>query len=408
MPPNLVYHCEFTKTTNTKKGGTMTNHSTLSTNLMKFVLDSGLKFHDIRTAATFGWALVGLLISETIHLNHWALFRPGPTKMASKERQFSRWLHNDKIRPMLLYPRLVQHALQSWEGKELFLALDTTLVAYRFVIVRLALVYRGRAIPLGWVVCASRSAMVPLAWYQRMLAQVAASLPTDSRVVLLADRGFADVKLMRIARQLGWHFRIRVKSNVWVHRATRGKQKIKALMPPPGGARFYSHVWLTDQQFGPLHLALAYVRTQNGYEKWAIISDEPVSLATFDEYGLRFDIEENFLDDKSNGFQLEASQLEDAESVSRLCFLLATASLYLLSTGTAVVEMGKRHLVDPHWFRGLSYLQLGWRWVKRAFHIGEKLLDFPWLSPEPDPEPAMASKKQFYQPDLWLSSVEAL
>jgi hypothetical protein len=211
----------------------MTNHSTLFTNLMKFVLGSGLKFHDIRTAATFGWALVGLLISETIHLNHWALFRPGATKVASKERQFSRWLHNDKIRPMLLYPQLVQHALQDWKGKELFLALDTTVVAYRFVIVRLALVYRGRAIPLGWVVCASRSAMVPLAWYQRMLAQVAASLPTDSRVVLLADRGFAVVKLMRIARQLGWHFRIRVKSNVWVHRATRGKQKIKALMPPP-------------------------------------------------------------------------------------------------------------------------------------------------------------------------------
>jgi hypothetical protein len=137
----------------------MTNHSTLFTNLMKFVLGSGLKFHDIRTAATFGWALVGLLISETIHLNHWALFRPGATKVASKERQFSRWLHNDKIRPMLLYPQLVQHALQDWKGKELFLALDTTVVAYRFVIVRLALVYRGRAIPLGWIVCASRSAM---------------------------------------------------------------------------------------------------------------------------------------------------------------------------------------------------------------------------------------------------------
>jgi hypothetical protein len=89
----------------------MTNHSMLFTKLMKFIHDSGLRFHDMRTAVTCGWALVGLLISETNHLNHWALYRPGLARMSSKERQFSRWLHNDKIRPMLLYPKLVQHAL---------------------------------------------------------------------------------------------------------------------------------------------------------------------------------------------------------------------------------------------------------------------------------------------------------
>ena len=32
-----------------------------------------------------------------------------------------------------------------------------------------------------------------------------------------------------------------------------------------------------------------------------MISDEAAELKTFEEYGLRFDIEENFLDDKSNG-----------------------------------------------------------------------------------------------------------
>ena len=80
-------------------------------------------------------------------------------------------------------------------------------------------------------------------------------------------------------------------------------------MPAKGEARFFNHIWLTDQRFGPLHLALAHVQTQDGYQSWAIVSDEPVSLKTFDEYGLRFDIEENFLDDKSAGFQLQESDL---------------------------------------------------------------------------------------------------
>lgn len=382
------------------------NHTTLFYNLMQFTCGAGVRLPDLRLTATFVWAVLGLIVSENVSLNLWALFRPGETKVASKARQFSRWFHNDRIRPLLVYRPLVTKMLHEWTGTTLYLALDTSQLWGRFTVVCLSLVYRGRALPVGWVVCASGSATVALARYQRLLAQVAECIPATSKVILLADRGFMDVQLMRIIRQLGWHFRIRSKSSVYIHRATQGKKKVKALMTAPGGARFFSHVWLTEQQYGPLHLALAYVQTKEGYEKWSIISDEPVGLHTFDEYSLRFDIEEGFLDFKSAGFQLESSQLEDSESLSRLLLVLATATLYLVSTGTAVVEMGKRHWVDPHWFRGLSYLQIGWRWVKRALAWGEKLLSFFWLSPEPDPEPAMASWRKHLEPQLRLTSIE--
>jgi hypothetical protein len=393
---------------NQNKETTMSNHSTLFNNLMHFVGSSGIRFHDLRAMTTFVWGLVGLIVSESIHLNLWGLHRAGPAKAASKERQLSRWLHNEKIVPAVVYRPVAARILAEWEGETLYLALDSSQLWQRFVMVRLALVYRGRALPLGWVVSASGSATVAVACYQRMLAEVAELIPRTSRVVLLADRGFMDVKLMQIARQLNWHFRIRVKRSVYVYRATHSRRTVRALMPPPGQARFFSHIWLTEQQFGPLHLALAYVQTQAGYQQWAIVSDEPVALKTFDEYGLRFDIEENFLDDKSAGFQLEASQLGDSQSISRLCLLLATATLYLVSTGTALVEMGRRHWVDTHWHRGLSYLQIGWRWVKRAATCAGRLLNFLWLTPGPDPEPAMASLRQFRLPDLRLSRIESL
>jgi hypothetical protein len=382
------------------------NHTSLFYNLMQFLCGAGIRFHDLRTTTSFVWAVFGLIVSESVHLNVWALFRSGEAKVSSKERQFSRWLHNDRIRPVLVHRPLVEKVLQEWAGETVYLALDTSQLWGRFTVVCLSLVYRGRALPLGWVVCASGSATVVLARYQRMLAQVAASIPSSSKVVLLADRGFMDTQLMRILRQLGWHFRIRIKGNVYVHRATTGKQKVHALMPPPGCARFFAYVWLTEQRYGPLHLALAHVHTKHGLEKWAIISNEAVGLHTFDEYGLRFDIEEGFLDLKSAGFQLASSQLEDSESLSRLLLILATATLYLVSTGTAVVEMGRRYWVDPHWYRGLSYLQIGWRWVKRALVSDEKLLTRLWLSSTPDPEPAMASWRKWLEPDLRFSCVE--
>jgi hypothetical protein len=129
-------------------------------------------------------------------------------------------------------------------------------------------------------------------------------------------------------------------------------------------------------------------------EYWQVISDEPTTVETLEEYGLRFDIEENFLDDKSNGFQLESSLIRSAEALERLCLVLAMTTLYLVSLGTAVVQQGKRRVIDPHWFRGISYLKIGWQWVSYALSRGYALISSVYLSSACDPEPAMASKKQ--------------
>ena len=151
---------------------------------------------------------------------------------------------------------------------------------------------------------------------------------------------------------------------------------------------------------------VARLENANGSDPWAILSDEPTDLQTFEEYtcaartvrcGLRFDIEELFLDEKSAGFQLEDSRLRTIPALERLQLILATATIYLVSTGTAIVEMGRRRWVDPHWQRGLSYFQIGWRWVRLALDHGLKLLDFPWLADCPDPSPAISSEVQFLQ-----------
>jgi hypothetical protein len=81
-------------------------------------------------------------------------------------------------------------------------------------------------------------------------------------------------------------------------------------------------------------LHIAFARLKGTREAWFIVSDEPTGNKTFEEYGLRFDIEDNFLDDKSNGFQLESSQIRDAPALTRLCLVLAVATLFLVSQGT--------------------------------------------------------------------------
>lgn len=383
----------------------MDNSLRLYRTIMELIWQNGVRFHDLRLLTTFVWAVVGLLRSGQIHLSQWSLYRVGAAQAASKQRQLARWLSNPRIHPASLYRPLIRAALIDWEGETLYLALDSSQLWVRFTLVRLALIYRGRALPISWVVLASQSATVAFADYQILLVEAAQVLPKGCRGILLADRGFFDQHLLIQVRDLGWSFRIRLKKSFWIYRANKPRAKVGRLMPAKGQALFLHKVWITERWFGPVHLALAHVQTPDGFEEWAILSDEPTSLHTLDEFGLRFDIEENFLDDKSAGFQLEASEIRDAAALSRLGLILATATLYLVSSGVAVVAMGKRRFVDPHWKRGLSYFQIGWRWIKHALAHGKPLLAFFWFEPGPDPEPVYASKRQAAKPIAILSSL---
>lgn len=136
--------------------------------------------------------------------------------------------------------------------------------------------------------------------YKTILEQTARLLPVDCQVVLLADRGFVDVKLFRLARDLG---------------------------------------------------------------------------------------------------------CRQPEALSRLFLILATATLYLVNSGVAVVTSRQRHQVDTHRHRGLSYLQLGWRWARYALSHGKRLFTSLWLRAGPDPEPVFASNKQAAQPIASLPAI---
>lgn len=89
-------------------------------------------------------------------------------------------------------------------------------------------------------------------------------------------------------------------------------------------------------------------------EVWAIISDEATSLHTFQDHGVRVDIEETFLDNQLNGCSVQKSQLWSICALSRLWFILAIATLYVTAQGVDVVASSQRRWVAPHWFRGNS------------------------------------------------------
>ena len=357
------------------------------------VLGQHSNWLDLRHRKTLAWMMVGLICAKTVSLGAWTPFVVSQAQYAqSLVRRFSRWLDNNRITVEPLYGPLIEKAVVGWVGKRMYVALDTSMLWNTYCLIRLSVIYRGRAVPLVWRVIEHGSAAVSFETYQDLLNEAKSRLPFACKVVFLADRGFADTQLMGHLRGLGWHFRIRIKSTFWIYPSHLAPFQVGEVALQPGHMSCWQEVSITDKHFGPVHLAVA--RPLGRDEYWYVVSDESAELKTLEEYGLRFDIEENFLDYKSNGFQLESSLIRSAKALERLCFVLAMTTLYLVSVGTSVVKKGHRRLVDPHWFRGSSYLKIGWNWVNYALNRGYELITSVYLSGEPDPEPAMASKKQ--------------
>jgi hypothetical protein len=71
-----------------------------------------------------------------------------------------RWLKNAKIEHTQIYPPLVRTVFAEWGHHKINLALDSSSLWDEFVRVRIALIYRGRALPLSWAVLQQQSTVV--------------------------------------------------------------------------------------------------------------------------------------------------------------------------------------------------------------------------------------------------------
>jgi Transposase DDE domain len=341
------------------------------------------------------WLVIAVIHTGSVNLTKWVSYIPCRGVFAqSTQRRIQRWLYNPRINIHRLYKPLIQAALADWQDQDIVLALDTSLFWDEYCLVRLCVVYRGRALPVVWRVLKHRSASVAFKDYQQMVQQALRRLPKGKRVVLLADRGFIHCDLMRLlTAELGWHYRIRLKGNSWIYRAGKGWCQLKDFHFNRGDAMCLHNVRLhKGESYGLIHVIVG--RNNVNGEFWAIASDEPTTLQTFQEYGLRFDIEENFLDDQSNGWNIQRSEIRSVVALSRLWFILAVATLYVTAQGDAVVSSGRRRWIDTHWFRGNSYFRIGWQWVKVAWVKGWELIHSVRFTTHHDPDPAMASRKQ--------------
>ncbi len=206
-----------------------------------------------------------------------------------------------------------------------------------------------RAIPVYWQAYNQDSIKNRRSSYERdfltaLITEVL--LPIGrSRLILTADRAFADVKLIDLLNKLRVCFVIRTKDNIKVY-YNRKWVKLKQLRLSRNQRR-RSLGRLRYCQTDPRRLYVTQSRKRDRKGKWGIwhlLSNQRMSAQeTTQEYGRRFRCEEGFRDAKRLLGFAEA-RIECIQAWARMFTLVAVAMLILYGIGCYM--LGKREVLN--------------------------------------------------------------
>lgn len=208
----------------------------------------------------------------------------------------------------------------------------------------------GRATPLLWKTY-TKSEMKGCRndCEDEMLVLLQACLPVGRRVVVLADRGFGDVKFFSFIRELGFEFVIRFKGNT-IMTVENVSKPAKHWLLETGHARMYRHASLTQEGF--FVPGIVCVHDKKMKDAWFLatsLSEKPAPEIVR-LYGRRFTIEENFRDVKDIrfGMGLSSVSIKNAERRDRFLLASAIATSLLTLLGAAGEALGFDRLLKAN------------------------------------------------------------
>jgi hypothetical protein len=295
---------------------------------------------------------------------------PGSATVPSTTRRFERLLANERLDVRAARSAVAAEVLAGARGQTVWLALDETHQGHaetgaRLGMLAVRLCYRERAIPLTWVCYrpGEAGARFPVL-IGRLLAEVAALVPPDTHVVLMTDRGLSWPSLLDQCRRRGWSFLCRVQGSTRFQAADGVPGPIRDRTPRPGtrwqgrGRAFLKAGWR------PVNVVAVWRRGDD--DPWLLVTDLAPAWVRCAQYRHRMDEELSFRDDKSSGFNWDASRVRDPAHMDRLLLVLQLAACFVLAQGVFVLQHGQRHVLERPDRRTLSLFSLGLRWLDRA------------------------------------------
>lgn len=307
---------------------------------------------------------------------------PDRAKPESRVKRISRFVNEaDEKQEVHIMP-FAGLLLSNLVERTLVLVMDGSEVGRGCLALMLSVIYRGRALPIAWLVISAKKGHFSQERHIKLLSAIQELIPTGADVVFLGDGEFDGTELQAKLTDSDWKYACRTSSNTILY---DGEEfSFQDLPLQPDMCLSLPDVLFTRQRFGPV-LAIAWWR--KGYQ-------EPIYLVTNFEltkeacywYQKRFKIETFFSDQKSRGFHLHKSHLSNPARLAKLMLAACLAYLWIVYLGVWSIQQNLHTVIHRTDRCDLSLFQLGLRVLEHLLNfnlpIPVSFTDFPHTYPQ--------------------------
>lgn len=341
-----------------------------------------------RHLKTLAGLVSGIVGSQRTNYRPIAKKVPDGNKVESRIKRFSRWVINERIDIETYFAPYAVALLLSLAHQPLVLVIDGSEVGRGCQALVISVVYGQRALPLGWLVVKGSKGHLPEANHLALVEQVVTLVPKEATVIFLGDGEFDGVGLQEQVDGYGWQYVCRTAKNIIL---TEEETEFtgRELGLRPGDFSAIPEVAFTREGYGPVQV-IAWWAKDEAHPLFLVTNMELAEEACW-YYQKRFRIETFFSDQKSRGFHLHKSHLDDPDRLATLMIAACLAYIWMVYLGVYATQTGWITIIHRTDRCDLSLFQLGLdlleHFLNEALPIPVAFQFSPYLAGVPQPLP---------------------
>jgi len=327
---------------------------------------SGRMAQHVTTLAAFISGIVGSKSSQLPSIVTKIVDRAKPE---SRVKRITRWLKNDEIKEEIYFLPHAEVLLNCLALETLVLVMDGSGVGRGCCALMIHAIYKGRALPLAWVVRQCPKGHCPEALHIELVELVRELIPEGTKVVFLGDGEFDGIHLQETMNDAGWWYACRTsKSTVATWEGLKFNLDLLGSSIKPGRLIELREVQFTRDAYGPVMVLCCWAKDEA--EPLYLVSNLSLAEEAIKYYKKRFRIETFFSDQKSRGFNIQKSHLEDCQRLSRLLIASCLAYIWIVYLGSLCKTDGWQSIIHRKHRCDLSLFQLGLRLLDHFLNEG--------------------------------------
>ncbi len=289
------------------------------------------KGNALRRLNTLAFLISALIKSGRASLQSIGNAMEGDTDIESRIKRAKRWLNNkwtDTDAHFIPYVTPIIRALG--QSGQLTVAIDGSTVGNGCMALMVSIIWRGRAIPVCWLVRSAPKGHFPQQMHVDLINKVAelfdTTIDNDCQITLLGDGEFDGTDLQQACLDNGWDYVLKtakdtsIADNPEMEHATR----MDDMLPQQGDDHlFLPDMYINKEGYGPVNVV--YWHDKRYKNPLYLLTNLDYAPLAESFYRKRYLIETLFGDLKSRGFNIEWTKVSNPTTLFNLLIVACLA-----------------------------------------------------------------------------------